>query len=152
VIPNKLRILSIDGGGIRGILPAQILAGLEAIIRKETDDPKARVVDYFDMIAGTSTGGLLTCWLWSPLNQSDAQSAVDMYIDNGASIFRPSHNWLGDAYRVSGIESFLQNQFGGVRLSHLVKPCLITAYEIKRREPFFFRQHRAINRPSHDFG
>ena len=109
---SKLRILSIDGGGIRGILPAQVLAGLEEIIRKETGNPKARVIDYFDLVAGTSTGGLLACWLLSPLNQEDAQSAVKMYEENGPSIFQSSFgsslNWFGDSYPVSGIEKFLE--------------------------------------------
>ena len=52
------RILSIDGGGIRGILPGQLIAALEEKIQKRTGNPDARISDYFDLIAGTSTGGI----------------------------------------------------------------------------------------------
>jgi patatin-like phospholipase/acyl hydrolase len=148
--PSKLRILSIDGGGIRGILPAKILEGLEDIIRTR-EGPKARVVDYFDLIAGTSTGGLLTCMMLSPHNESDASSLVDVYENHGAEIFRRSLNQFVSSYRKSGIEQFLDRQFGDLRLNELDKPCLITAYETKRRKPFFFRQHRAIQHESHNF-
>lgn len=55
------RILSLDGGGIRGIIPGQILVKLEHKFRKLDKNPNARIADYFDLIAGTSTGGILTC-------------------------------------------------------------------------------------------
>ena len=56
-----IRILSIDGGGIRGILPAQILVALERKLQEKTKNPKVKIADYFDLIAGTSTGGILAC-------------------------------------------------------------------------------------------
>ena len=49
-----VRILSIDGGGIRGILPGQIVVKLEEILQKKDHNPDARIADYFDMVAGTS--------------------------------------------------------------------------------------------------
>ena len=55
-------VLSIDGGGVRGIIPGTILAFLEAKLQ-ELDGPDARVADYFDVVAGTSTGGLVTAML-----------------------------------------------------------------------------------------
>src|SRR3954454_18025200 len=55
---REFRVLSIDGGGIRGILPAAILAGLE-----ERFLGGASVAGYFDLIAGTSTGGILALGL-----------------------------------------------------------------------------------------
>lgn len=58
---RKIRILSIDGGGIRGIIPAVILAELEKILQEESDNKNVHLSDYFDLIAGTSTGGILTC-------------------------------------------------------------------------------------------
>ena len=55
---QKFKILSIDGGGIRGIIPAKILYHLEeeAIDRYGTD---ARLCDFFDLVCGTSTGGII---------------------------------------------------------------------------------------------
>ncbi|MCB0397703.1 MAG: patatin-like phospholipase family protein, partial [Flavobacteriales bacterium] len=61
-----IRILSIDGGGIRGILPGQILVALEKKLQIKSKNEKARIADYFDLIAGTSTGGILTCALLAP--------------------------------------------------------------------------------------
>eukprot|EP00253_Pinus_taeda_P021234 PITA_21234 len=54
---DKITILSIDGGGVRGIIPATILQFLEETLQ-ELDGPDVRIADYFDVIAGTSTGGL----------------------------------------------------------------------------------------------
>ncbi|KAK8472784.1 hypothetical protein PHAVU_002G299008 [Phaseolus vulgaris] len=59
---NLVTILSIDGGGIRGIIPATILDFLESQLQ-ELDGPEARLADYFDVISGTSTGGLVTAML-----------------------------------------------------------------------------------------
>uniref|UniRef100_A0A166AZR0 Patatin n=1 Tax=Daucus carota subsp. sativus TaxID=79200 RepID=A0A166AZR0_DAUCS len=62
---NTVTVLSIDGGGIRGIIPGTILAFLESKLQ-ELDGPDARVADYFDVISGTSTGGLVTAMLAAP--------------------------------------------------------------------------------------
>ena len=57
---KKICILSIDGGGIRGIIPAKILVRLEKLLQEYSRNPQARISDYFDLIAGTSTGSILT--------------------------------------------------------------------------------------------
>ncbi|KAL7258212.1 hypothetical protein ACSBR1_004347 [Camellia fascicularis] len=62
---NLITILSIDGDGIRGIIPATILTYLESQFQK-LDGEDVRIVDYFDMIAGASTGGLVTAMLTAP--------------------------------------------------------------------------------------
>ncbi|XP_037419641.1 patatin-like protein 3 [Triticum dicoccoides] len=59
-------VLSIDGGGVRGIIPGTILAFLEEKLQ-ELDGPDVRIADYFDVIAGTSTGGLVTAMLFQAL-------------------------------------------------------------------------------------
>ena len=56
-----MRILSIDGGGIRGILPGRVLVALEEKLQEKSGNMEARIADYFDLMAGTSTGGILTC-------------------------------------------------------------------------------------------
>ncbi len=55
---KKVRILSLDGGGIRGIIPATIIQYAEAYLQKKR--PGTTIADHFDFIAGTSTGGILT--------------------------------------------------------------------------------------------
>ena len=78
-----MRILSIDGGGIRGIIPGQVLISLEQKLQKISGKPDMRIVDAFDLITGTSTGGILTCLYLCPEGATrkprfSAQEAVDL--------------------------------------------------------------------------
>ena len=90
-----LRRLSIDGGGIRGILPGQILVALEKKLREKSGNSKARIADYFDLIAGTSTGEILTCLYLCPespgANPSQAKfsacEAIGLSLGRGDDIF-----------------------------------------------------------------
>ena len=90
---RPMRILSIDGGGIRGIIPGQVLVALEKRLKGLSDDPTARIGDYFDLIAGTSTGGILTCLYLCPHPDQptrprfSAEEAVALYFERGAKIF-----------------------------------------------------------------
>lgn len=78
---RDFRILSIDGGGIRGIYPATFLAGLE-----ERYLEGSSVMQYFDLIAGTSTGGIIAIGLAAGLKARDLR---DLYVDRGREIFPP---------------------------------------------------------------
>lgn len=78
---RKFRILSIDGGGIRGIFPAALLAGLEERFLGRTS-----VAGYFDLIAGTSTGGILAIGLGAGLT---AAELLKLYVERGCEIFPP---------------------------------------------------------------
>ncbi|KAL6224789.1 hypothetical protein ACLB2K_003644 [Fragaria x ananassa] len=62
---DRITVLSIDGGGIKGIIPGTSLSFLESKLQ-ELDREEARIADYFDVIAGTSTGGLITTMLTAP--------------------------------------------------------------------------------------
>ncbi|RLM59107.1 patatin-like protein 1 [Panicum miliaceum] len=85
-----LTVLSIDGGGIRGLIPATILARLEAQLQ-EKDGPDARIADYFDVVAGTSTGGLIAAMLTAPGKDNRplfaAKDISQFYLENGPKIF-----------------------------------------------------------------
>lgn len=83
---REFRILSIDGGGIRGIYPAVFLAGLEK--RYLAGDSVAR---YFDLIAGTSTGGIIAIGLAAGLKAADLR---DLYVCRGREIFPPGRDGL----------------------------------------------------------
>ena len=78
---QPFRILSIDGGGIRGIFPAAILADLEC---KYLDSDS--VTEYFDLITGTSTGGILALGLAAGVKASEL---LDLYMNRGREIFPP---------------------------------------------------------------
>lgn len=151
------RILSIDGGGVRGIIAGQVLISLEQKLRDQTNNAHVRIADYFDMIAGTSTGGILTCIYLAP-GISDptrprwpAEKAVDFYLAEAGKIFHVSPwQWLrslgglcDEKYSAIALENACERYFGNLRLSQLLKPCLITAYDIEARGAKFFTQHDA---------
>lgn len=153
---KQTRILTIDGGGIRGLIPARILVSLERKLQQHTGQANARIADFFDLIAGTSTGGLITCLLLTPgeVGQTPAftaQEIVDLYLNHGAEIFDAplakriqSLNGLRDErYDARGLERLIDERVGDLRLSQLIKPCLITAYDVTRRKAKFFTQHDA---------
>jgi uncharacterized protein len=156
---NKLtRILTIDGGGIRGLIPARILVSLERKLQQRTGRKDARLAEFFDLVAGTSTGGLITCLLLAPGENKwapafTAQEIVDLYLAHGAQIFNASWgkrfrslNGLRDErYEARGLEALIDEKVGDVWLSQLIKPCLITAYDVTRRKAKFFTQHDARN-------
>src|SRR5215472_5601643 len=83
---KSIKVLSIDGGGIRGIIPAIILDALQNRVGK---DPWQT----FDLIAGTSTGGIITVGIGTACNNGKPyppQELVGMYVKNGETIFKKS--------------------------------------------------------------
>ncbi len=154
---NKpIRILSIDGGGIRGVIPALILAEIESIARRP-------VAELFDLIAGTSTGGILALGLTKPgpsgKPQHSAADLVSLYEREGECIFRRSLLWrvasldnlAAEKYPARGIESVLEEYFGKSRLKDTLTDVIITSYETERRIPFFFKSRHARTKEGYDF-
>jgi patatin-like phospholipase/acyl hydrolase len=155
---KKIRILSIDGGGIRGILPGIVLNQIEEKLQKETNDPNVRLADMFDFMAGTSTGGILTLAYLTP-NENNrpklrATEAVNLYLDRGDEIFdvslwqslKSGKGVTDEKYNASELEEALDDTFGEIKLSNLLKPCIITSYDIRNGKPHFFKQHKAENK------
>lgn len=146
---KKIRILSVDGGGIRGVLPGTILAQLEKILQRQSNSQR-KLGDYFDMIAGTSTGGILSCIYLMPDDNGkakySAQDAVDLYIKNGHKIFdrttaqriSTGDGILHQKYSQDALYELLTTYFGDVTLDKLIKPSLITSYDITDRNAVFF--------------
>lgn len=83
---EKFKILSIDGGGIRGIIPAKILFELEEDVQKR-DGKDARLCDYFDLICGTSTGAIIALGLALGMAAKDI---LKLYQTHGEDIFHKS--------------------------------------------------------------
>jgi patatin-like phospholipase/acyl hydrolase len=139
------RILSIDGGGIRGIIPGMVLAKIEELTGKP-------VAELFDVIAGTSTGGILACGLTAPGAQGkpkhSAADLVNIYLREGQRIFphqlfQQVTQYFEEKYPANGLEQVLQEHLGESRLSDALTELLITAYDIERRKPKFFRSRDA---------
>ncbi|KAL3819087.1 hypothetical protein ACJIZ3_004992 [Penstemon smallii] len=149
---NLVTILSIDGGGIRGIIPAQILQFLESELQK-IDGKDARIADYFDVIAGTSTGGLVTAMLTAPdANNRPLYAAKDItpfYVNNGPSIF-PQHGGIlgsvkntisqlgGPKYDGKYLHKLIRDNLGQTRLHQTLTNVVIPTFDIKNMQPIIF--------------
>ncbi|WP_341823868.1 patatin-like phospholipase family protein [Wolbachia endosymbiont (group A) of Agelastica alni] len=133
-------ILSVDGGGIRGIIPAIILAEIEQRTRKP-------IAEIFDLMAGTSTGGIVVAGLCKKDQpQYSANDLVELYQEYGAYIFKSSFfrrsilSWINCAqYPHKNIEFVLDKYFGDDTLQNTLSHLLITSYDIHNNRPFFFK-------------
>lgn len=161
-------VLSIDGGGIRGIIPGQILVAVENKLKNISRNDNARIADYFDLIAGTSTGGILACAYLCPDMRNGSRSlrprftaeeVVDLYLERGDEIFSipvrhriaSAGGTLDEKYPVDELEDALNDYFGDLMLSQLLRPCLISAYDIRRRQAHFFTSHDAVKNDSKNY-
>jgi patatin-like phospholipase/acyl hydrolase len=141
------RILTIDGGGIRGIIPALILQRIE-------ERTNQKISDMFHMIAGTSTGGILACALTAPVANGMPRTAaeiVDLYRIQGKEIFESSfwHGFgsigglLDEKYESKNIEEILEYYMENAGLSNIKQDLLVTSYNIHTRKPYFFKSWKA---------
>lgn len=142
-----IKVLSIDGGGIRGLIPAMVLEHLEARTGRST-------AEMFDFVAGTSTGGILGLALTKPgpggRPEHSASRLVELYATRGGEIFQRSF-WRGMAtlggfaeekYSHTPLEAILREYFGETALRDALVPTMVTTYDIERRDPFFFKSWR----------
>jgi predicted acylesterase/phospholipase RssA len=146
------KLLSIDGGGIRGIIPAMILAEIE----QRTNKPAATL---FDLMAGTSTGGIISLALSLGVGDGrpkyKALDLVDMYTNRGGEIFSRSF-WHGvssvaglkeEKYPQEPLEAVLKDYFHDVPLQAALTRVLVSSYDIETRSPFFFKSWREECKP-----
>lgn len=150
-------ILAIDGGGIRGVLPAKLLAELEAAL--ERDGRSARLRDHFDLICGTSTGAIIALALAMGL---PAQRVLDLYKENARMIFGPRfllwpvRPWFLSKYHNRNLEKLVRNIFkgndgGDTRLADLGTRVCIPAYDLLSASPRVFKtpHHSEFHRDLH---
>ena len=89
--PGQKKILSLDGGGIRGALTLGYLKKMEDILKaKFPDQPNFRLCDYFDLIGGTSTGSIIAASL---AIGKTVDEIIKLYMDLGGKIFGEKRNW-----------------------------------------------------------
>lgn len=128
---RPFRILSIDGGGIKGIFPATVLTAFE----RELCDGRSSG-DYFDLITGTSTGGIIALGLSAGL---PAKEILRLYIDRGAEIFPPKVGILKwwrtlrslskYSYEREPLERALRTVFGDMLLGDARRRLCIPSFE-----------------------
>ena len=149
---TKIRILSLDGGGIRGVLPALFLASLEMELQRQSGDPDLRLVHCFDLLAGTSTGGILTSLLLNPdltepmQPRFSATEICEIFLAHLPIAFanvrdKGGQGLLAEKYDGRSLAMLMRMVFGRTKLSHLVRPCLIPAYDLRQQIATFFCSH-----------
>lgn len=156
---NDRYILCIDGGGMRGIVPVMILQKLESFVR-EAGSEKA-LQKHFDLIAGTSTGGLISSGLvfpgsfsgkdYSGIKQVDFKAFEDIYMTVGKTIFPTAGGFrslvnvplqvITDKYPVEGLETLLDTWFGETKLSEAQVPTLLMAYNLSKGKEEMLRSY-----------
>jgi hypothetical protein len=83
--PGPKRLLSLDGGGIRGVISLQILKRIETLLRASTGNPRLRLAEWFDFIGGTSTGAIIAACLALGMEAGEIEQ---FYLRSGAAMFR----------------------------------------------------------------
>ena len=149
-VASKRKILAIDGGGIKGAFPAAFLAAIEEATGK-------RIAEHFDLIAGTSTGGIIALGLGLGLS---AKEILNFYHQHGRRVFgqdmddtglldRLSSFWrkqrrrvrqlVGPAYDPLALRNALEGAFGSKRLADSQARLIIPAYSINTRSVYVFK-------------
>lgn len=136
-----MRVLAIDGGGIRGLIPALVLAEIERRTGR-------RVATLVDLIAGTSTGGILACALARP-DPLPAAQVAGLYEQEGPRIFDRSllkrvtsaDGYLDERYDDAGLVAALRRYLGTARLADATVPVLLTAYDVEGRSAVLLRSN-----------
>ncbi len=143
---RDFRILAIDGGGIRGIFPAAVLAGLEQRFLEGQS-----IATRFDLIAGTSTGGIIALGLSAGLTAAQLR---DLYVNRGGEIFPPGgvgclgrfRRWLRASSRLlrysydsAALQRVLTDVLGGRKLGTANSRLCIPSFEGEHGEVFVFK-------------
>jgi patatin-like phospholipase/acyl hydrolase len=155
--PNRvIKVLSIDGGGVRGLIPVRILQEIET----RTNKP---IPQLFDIITGTSTGGLITSALITPNQKGtpryNAKDLMNFYLNDSLNIFAPSifrkvligFGLWGSKYDRSNYDQILLQTFGNTLLSQALCPIFIPIYAIDKNKPFIASSFFAKQSNTNDF-
>lgn len=132
---KQRRILAIDGGGIKGVFPASILATVEHSI-------KDKIGNYFDLIVGTSTGGIIALGLGLGLS---AQEILAFYEKSGPSIFKGNRLLRGlrrlgvSKYSKDPLEKALKSCFGEKKLGDSKKRLVIPSLNLENGEVYIYK-------------
>jgi patatin-like phospholipase/acyl hydrolase len=152
-----MKVLSIDGGGVRGIIPARILQEIEIRTNKHTSQ-------LFNIVSGTSTGGLLTLALTKPDTQGNpefsAEYLVELYKGRSKEIFtKPSiirkiktgFGLWGSKYDRAAYDEILLQIFKDTLLSQSLSRVFIPIYSLGNSKPFIASNYFAIRNKDNDF-
>ncbi|CAH1449495.1 unnamed protein product [Lactuca virosa] len=158
VLGNLITVLSIDGGGVRGLIPAIILDFLETELQR-IDGEDARIADYFDIIAGTSTGGLITAMLTAPNEEKRplfaAKDIKKFYLQKCPKIFPQDRNVLtkivksltGPLYDGKYLHNSIRKRLENIRLEDTLTNVAIPTFDISTLQPTIFSNYEMKEKP-----
>ncbi len=132
---GRFQVLALDGGGVRGIFTAAVLAALE-------DDLERPVLDHFDLVVGTSTGGIIALGLGAGLSPHDI---LNLYLTESRRIFPGNSAWrhmrhlLAAKYSSRGLETVVRGVLGERLLGESKVPLVIPAYNIGDNDVYLFK-------------
>src|SRR3954463_8721575 len=135
-----MKVLAIDGGGIRGLIPALVLAEIEKRSGRA-------ISSLFDLVAGTSTGAIIGCALTRP-GPMPADRLAAIYEEEGPQIFDASllkkitslGGVVDERYDARELVRSLQRHLGDARLGDAVTGILVTAYDLEARQALVLRR------------
>ncbi len=140
---GPMQILSLDGGGLKGLFGAALLAQVE-------QDLGTSLVDHFDLIVGTSTGGLVALGMGAGVPLAEM---VDFYVRLGPQVFRSGgfrelRKWVGAKHRGAPLRAALEEVFDGKILGQSGKRLVIPSYSLDDDEVYLFKtpHHRRLRR------
>lgn len=138
--PGRFNILALDGGGLKGLFSAAVLAEFER-------DLKVSLVDHFDLICGTSTGGLIALGLGAGMTPAEI---VEFYVTHGPQIF-PHRTWIRQVFsakhRPEPLRAALREIFGDRVLRDSKKRLVIPSYSLVADDVYVFKtphHHRLV--------
>lgn len=154
VADARFRVLAIDGGGIRGLIAARVLRRLEDLLSAR--GAAKPLAEHFDLIAGTSTGGLIALGLTAPdpsgAPRMSAADLVELYEGEDArAIFRRplirrlpvvgrAIDLVLPKYGLGPLAEVLLRRLGEATMADLASEVIVTSYDLTGREPRFFKR------------
>ncbi|OGO86820.1 MAG: hypothetical protein A2Y22_03900 [Clostridiales bacterium GWD2_32_59] len=150
----KINVLSIDGGGIRGIIPAMILDYIYKTINMPTHKT-------FNLISGTSTGGIIAMGITRPNDKGENKytpdDMVNLYEKEGEKIFQKRSYFseilelIEEKYDIKALKNVMDHYFEKTYLSQTLTDVIIPSYDMKNGEPYFFKTSKAKENRKKDF-
>lgn len=150
-----LRVLSIDGGGVRGLVPAIVLAEIE----RRAGRPVSKL---FDVVAGTSTGAILAVAMTVPGEEApgprwSAQDCVDIYREHVVEVFGrsgwqvlPGASLVREKYDEAPLEHLMEHYYGDTLFSQALAEVVVPAYDLANNDVMLFDSAAAAGDPALD--
>lgn len=171
---GKVCILSIDGGGMGGILSGKALAYLEQALKSKSGNSDARIADYFDVAAGAGVGGIFTAMLFATKDHNrpmyKAEDTWRFLADQGQRFYRRSNSSSGGGVlgrllkfnrtnstssATAALEKAMKEAFTdkgrSLTLKDTLKPVLVPCYDLSTTAPFLFSRADALEKDSFNF-